>query len=207
MGKIFYIMGKSASGKDHIYEALLEEEGLSLTPLVLYTTRPIRSGETDGKEYFFSNEEKLRQLRSAGKIIEERAYHTVHGTWYYFTADDGQIDLEARDYLGIGTLESYRRLKLYYGEEELCPIYVEVEDGIRLERALQRERKQEQPRYAELCRRFLADCEDFSEEEIHGAGILYRFENNEEFSNCLQKIYKFIRKEQNKSVICKSTMV
>lgn len=207
MGKIFYIMGKSASGKDHIYESLIEEQDLSLTPLVLYTTRPIRSGETEGKEYFFTDEEKLGRLRAAGKIIEERAYHTVHGIWYYFTADDGQIDLKEQDYLGIGTLESYRRLKEYYGKEALCPIYVEVEDGIRLERALQRERKQEQPKYAELCRRFLADCEDFSEEEILRAGILHRFENNEEFSGCLQKIYKFIRKEQNKPVICKSTMV
>lgn len=67
-------------------------------------------------------------------------YQTVHGPWYYFTADDGQVDLEKNNYLGIGTLESYLKLKEYYGEDALCPLYVEVEDGIRLERALKREK-------------------------------------------------------------------
>ena len=47
MGKIFYIMGKSASGKDHIYEALLRNSELGLSPLVLYTTRPIRKNEAE----------------------------------------------------------------------------------------------------------------------------------------------------------------
>ena len=47
MGKIYYLMGKSASGKDHIYENLIQETALDLKPFVLYTTRPIRSGEQD----------------------------------------------------------------------------------------------------------------------------------------------------------------
>ena len=38
MGKIFYIMGKSASGKDHIYARLAAHEELGLKKLVLYTT-------------------------------------------------------------------------------------------------------------------------------------------------------------------------
>ncbi len=145
MGKIFYLMGKSASGKDHIYEYLKQQEALELHPMVLYTTRPIREGEQDGREYFFTDEEKLEELRKSNKIIEERMYQTVHGPWYYFTADDGQVDLEKNNYLGIGTLESYLKLKEYYGEDALCPLYVEVEDGIRLERALKRERKTSSP--------------------------------------------------------------
>lgn len=161
MGKIYYLMGKSASGKDHIYEHLLKETSFDLKPLVLYTTRPIRSGEQDGREYFFVDEARLSRLREAGKIIEERMYPSVMGPWYYFTADDGQIDLEKQDYLGIGTLESYVKLKDYFGEQALVPLYVEVDDGLRLSRALERERGQKEPKYAEMCRRFLADCEDF----------------------------------------------
>lgn len=42
MGKIFYIMGKSASGKDKIYSRLLANEQINLKKLILYTTRPIR---------------------------------------------------------------------------------------------------------------------------------------------------------------------
>ena len=81
MGKIYYLMGKSASGKDHIYENLIQETALDLKPFVLYTTRPIRSGEQDGREYFFVDEKRLSELREAGKIIEERMYSTVQGPW------------------------------------------------------------------------------------------------------------------------------
>lgn len=90
MGKLFYIMGKSASGKDHIYEALLRDPALGLSPLVLYTTRPIRQNERDGREYHFVDQEKMVRLRLAGRIIEERVYDTVFGPWYYFTADEGR---------------------------------------------------------------------------------------------------------------------
>ena len=192
MGKIFYLMGKSASGKDHIYEYLKQQETLELRPLVLYTTRPIRQGEQDGREYFFTDEKKLEDFRREGRIIEERVYHTVQGPWYYFTADDGQISLEKNNYLSIGTLESYEKMKEYYGEERMCPLYVEVDDGIRMERALKRERKQQHPQYAEMCRRFLADCEDFSEEKIERAGIRRRFYNNGAIEDCFSEIQNFV---------------
>ena len=169
MGKIFYIMGKSAAGKDRIYSYLAASEELGLQKLILYTTRPIRAQEKNGREYFFTDDERLHELEQQGRVIEARAYHTIHGIWTYFTADDGQVDLTQADYLGIGTLESFTKLKEYYGEETVIPIYIEVEDGERLTRALEREKAQEVPKYAELCRRFLADAEDFSEENIQKA--------------------------------------
>ena len=192
MAKIFYIMGKSASGKDKIYSLLLEDRQLNLKKLVLYTTRPIRVGEEDGREYHFVTEDRLEDFRRNGRLIEARAYQTVHGVWTYFTADDGQIDLEKSDYLGIGTLESYRRMKAYYGEENICPIYIEVEDGERLSRALAREKKQAVPGYAELCRRFLADQEDFSQENIQAAGIRRRFQNVV-LEECVAEIVDYIK--------------
>lgn len=196
MGRIFYIMGKSASGKDHIYRYVKEQSQLHLKELILYTTRPMRDGEKNGREYYFTDEEKYEQLLRDGKIIEARAYETVYGLWRYFTADEGQIVLADQDYIGIGTLESFRKLREYFGEEALCPIYIEVEDGIRLERALRRERGQKEPKYAELCRRFLADCEDFSEEKLSRAGIVKRFTNNSEISDCQEEIVCWIEKMQ-----------
>lgn len=196
MGKIFYIMGKSASGKDHIYEALLREQKLELEPLVLYTTRPIRKNEQDGREYHFVDEETLVKLRLAGRIIEERVYDTAFGPWYYFTADAGQIRLESRNYLGIGTLESFQNMQQYFGKEKICPVYVETEDGIRLQRALDREKKQERPAYREMCRRFLADCEDFSEEKLRQAGITGRFRNNGALEDCVREIIRYIETEK-----------
>lgn len=177
MGKIYCMMGKSSSGKDTLYKMLLQDKELSLKTVVPYTTRPMRAGERDGVEYYFCDEERLAELETAGKVIELRAYDTVHGVWKYFTVSDHQMEDETRDYLLIGTLESYQKLKCYFGKERVVPIYIEVEDGVRLERALQRERTQKEPRYEEMCRRFLADSMDFSEEKLREAQITTRFEN------------------------------
>lgn len=191
MSKIYYMMGKSSSGKDSIFKEV-KKRMPGLKDIVLYTTRPIREGETDGVEYHFVNEEKLRELEEKGCVIELRAYHTKCGIWKYFTADDGQIELDRYDYLVIGTLESYEAMRRYYGQEKLIPVYVEVEDGVRLERALMRERQQAEPKYAEMCRRFLADSEDFSEENLNRAGIERRFENVD-FEKCVEEICAYIR--------------
>lgn len=186
MGKIYYMMGKSSSGKDTLYKEVLKALP-KLKTLVLYTTRPIREGEQEGIEYHFVTDEELERFEKAGKIIEERTYDTVYGAWKYATIEDGQINLAAYDYLVIGTLESYAGMKKCYGAENLVPIYIEVEDGERLSRALLRERQQEQPKYEEMCRRFLADQKDFSEENLEEAGIVRRYYNDDKVQ-CLEKI-------------------
>ena len=192
MGKLFYILGKSASGKDKIYASLLADPSLDLHELVLYTTRPIRRNEENGKQYFFVTDEERRAMEEAGRVIEERAYHTVAGIWTYFTAD-GAMDLDAHDYLGIGTLESYEKLRAFYGSGALVPIYVETDDETRLLRAIRREMKQEEPNLKEVCRRFLADSEDFSENKIAAAGIGRRFSNNGELADAIDEIAQYIR--------------
>lgn len=192
MGKIIYIMGKSASGKDTIFRKLLEEEEFSFRTLVPYTTRPMRSGERNGVDYFFTDEEGLARIRQEGRLIEARAYQTVHGVWNYFTVDDGQVDLANYSYLLVGTIESYRKMREYFGPAALVPVLVELEDGLRLQRALDRERRQNEPKYAEMCRRFLADAADFSEEKIAEAGIGRRFVNDD-LERCLEQIREYIR--------------
>lgn len=193
MGKIYCIVGKSSTGKDTIFKMLLQEKELALKTIVPYTTRPIRAGEQDGVEYYFCDDQKVGELERAGKIIELRAYNTIYGIWKYFTVDDGQICLEKQDYLVIGTLEAFVKMREYYGSEKVIPIYIEVEDGLRLQRALDRERMQDEPKYTELCRRFLADDADFSEEKLKDAGIVERFQNIE-LNTTEAKITSFIHK-------------
>lgn len=192
MGKIFYIIGKSSTGKDTIFKKLQKEKQLKLKTIVLYTTRPIREGERDGGAYRFIDEARMAEIEKEGRVIEKRSYHTVYGIWYYLTVADEQIDLSCQDYMMIGTIESYQKTKEYFGEEYLVPIYIEVEDGIRLSRALKRERAQKTPKYKEMCRRFLADSEDFSEERIAQAGITRRFMNLN-FQTCLKEIIAYIK--------------
>ena len=50
---------------------------------------------------------------------------------------------------------------------------------------------QETPRYEEMCRRYLADAEDFSEEKMKEAGIQKRF-NNEYLKECLNNIIEYL---------------
>lgn len=186
MGKIYCMMGKSSTGKDYLYREIRKRIP-ELKPVVPYTTRPIREGERDGAEYFFIDEEKLAEYTKTGKVIEQRAYQTVHGIWRYATIDDGTISLTTDDYLLIATLEAYAHLREYFGPENVVPLYIEVEDGERLRRALKREAKQEEPKYAEVCRRFLADTEDFSEENLKKMEIDRRFLNIDR-ETCISEI-------------------
>ncbi|MCR5686444.1 MAG: guanylate kinase [Lachnospiraceae bacterium] len=193
MGVIFYLIGKSCAGKDSIYNILIKDAELGLKSVVRYTTRPIRDGETDGVTYHFVDEESYGRFRDEGKIIEEQAYDTVHGLWRYFTADDGRITIDSDDYLAIGVLESFAGTRDYFGEDRVLPIYIELDDGERLARALERERLPENGRYAEMCRRFLADAEDFREERIKELGITddARFVNDD-LEDCAKRIKSWI---------------
>lgn len=192
MGKIFCLMGKSSCGKDTIYKRILKDASLPLKTLIPYTTRPARDEETNGVEYYFLTDREQQQLALEGKIIELRAYHTVHGIWKYFTVNDHQINLEQYHYLIIGTLESYLKLRDYFGKDLLVPLYIELEDGERLQRALNRERIQSHPKYKELCRRFLADDEDFSRENLVQADIGISFVNDD-LECCIRKIVSYIQ--------------
>lgn len=192
MAKLFVLMGKSAIGKDTIYKELLNNKSSDLKEIVIYTTRPIRDGEKDGVEYFFVSNDELEELKNQDKIIEIRQYNTVGGLWSYFTVNDGQIDLDSYNSLIIGTLESYEQIKNYFGDDKVYPIYIEVDDGIRLQRALDRERQQKLPQYAEMCRRFLADEEDFKEENLKRLGISKRY-NNLTLDKCIDEIIKDIK--------------
>ncbi|MDO4268251.1 MAG: guanylate kinase [Eubacteriales bacterium] len=191
MGRIYYLMGKSASGKDTVYKRLLAAHGDRLRTVVLYTTRPMRDGEKNGVEYFFTTENRLEQLKQQGRIVELRTYQTVQGPWSYATVDDGQIELDKADYLAIGTLESYEKVRNYYGAEQVVPLYITVDDGLRLERAIGRERQQARPDYAELCRRFLADEADFSVENLDRLGIKLAY-SNEDLDRCVQELERTI---------------
>ena len=194
MGKIFCLMGKSSSGKDTIFKKIRDDEELNLKPIVSYTTRPKRTNETNGVEYFFINEKELNKFEKEDKVIEKRVYHTVHGDWYYCTINDEQIDLESNNYLLITTLESYKSLKDYFGEDKVYPLYIHVEDGIRLQRALDREKNQENPNFDELCRRFLADSADFSVEKLKESDVNKEYINID-LQQCIEDIIRDIKRE------------
>ena len=164
MGKIFCIVGKSASGKDTIYKEIVKKYKDRLSNVVIYTTRPKREGEENGVDYNFVTEDELLRLEKKGLVIEKRCYNTTQGIWTYFTLDFKPRD--DKDYILINTLEGAKSISRYYGSDKVFVVYLSVDDKTRLLRYIDRESKQKNPDYAEVCRRFIADQKDFSEENI-----------------------------------------
>ena len=191
MGKIVILMGQSSSGKDTIQKELFLQKKFVLKPLVLHTTRPPREGEQNGREYYFDTEEQMHHLEKNGRIIEKRCYQTIAGLWYYYTTSEG-VDLKNYNYLTSNTLEGLDKFSKYYTEEELLSILIQTDDGIRLNRALEREERQPIPNYKEMCRRFLADQKDSSRENIEKRKIDAIIKNNGTLEETLEKVNKVL---------------
>lgn len=190
---IFCIIGKSCSGKDSIFRKLREYDEMRLVPIIPYTTRPKREGEVEGIDYFYVNEDQINEYDKKGILVEKRVYNTIYGDWYYCTVDNGEYCNKEKNYITIATIEAVKDYEKYFGKELIFPIYIEVDDGIRLIRAIEREKRQIEPKYEELCRRFLADCEDFSELKIKELNLNKRYRNND-INMCLKEIINDIGK-------------
>ena len=65
-------MGPSSSGKDTIKRRLIKENKFALKEMIMSTTRPMRTGEIEGREYYFKTVEEMLDLEKQGKIIEKR---------------------------------------------------------------------------------------------------------------------------------------
>lgn len=180
---IFCIIGKSASGKDTLYKNILEKKDSRLVPVIPYTTRPKRVDEKDGVNYHFVTRSFLAQLEASGNVIEKRSYNTVRGEWVYFTA---RFDVkEELNYILITTPEGVRKIAEFYGSDSVCTVYMDIDDKTRLMRCIERESQQTSPNYAEVCRRFIADSEDFSPGIIDSVRNLKRIDAAESEQECL----------------------
>lgn len=197
MAYLFCLMGKSSTGKDTILAHLKTDKTLSLRPVIPYTTRPKRSHETDGEAYRFITRQELCRWEKLGQVIERRIYNTVQGDWHYCTLDDGQIDFSKASYIMITVPSAFLALKARFGEDNVIPLYIYANDYDRLLRAINREKKEESPDYTELCRRFVADSQDFSENILTELGIKKTY-LNDCLSKCVLELKKDIRHIINK---------
>jgi len=83
---IFVLSGPSGSGKTTLLEKLLRDKILKkkLARSISFTTRPRRSGERDGRDYFFLSLKQFEAKRRAKKILE----WTKYLGYYYATPKD-----------------------------------------------------------------------------------------------------------------------
>jgi len=92
-GLIFILSGPSGSGKTTLLKELLRHKDLrdQLVRSVSLTTRPKRSREKSGKDYFFISREQFKQARKAKKILEWTRY-----LGYYYATPKDFIDRQLR---------------------------------------------------------------------------------------------------------------
>lgn len=160
--KIVFFIGPSSSGKDTFFKKV--KDIYQIERIVPLTTRDKRLGEQEGEEYHFISQEQMDLLNIKNLLIERRTYNTFHGRWDYATGKEG-IDLERNHYIYPAVWTIYQSFLKHYPKKNLVPVYFQLDDGIRLQRALDRE-KEGNCRYAEMCRRYLADEQDFSREML-----------------------------------------
>src|SRR2546422_808862 len=89
-GPLLILSGPSGSGKSTIVRRLVKAGDLPLRLAVSATTRPPRTGEKDGVDYFFWTPQKFAQEIEAGAFLE---WAQVHGKDYY-----GTLRREVDDY-------------------------------------------------------------------------------------------------------------
>lgn len=204
MSNLIYIMGKSSAGKDTIYQKVKEKIDTNI--YILYTTRPMREGETQGREYNFITREEFNILEKEQKVMENRNYNVINkngerDVWTYATIEDKQWEQEG-DFLTIGTLESYTSILKYlrsHPEKSLrmVPVYIQISEEERKRRAIAREKTQIKPNFEEMERRLRADNIDFSAEKLRDAGIS-QFETfeNYDLEKCVNEIVDYIEKRR-----------
>ncbi len=134
---ILIITGKSGSGKDSVYSRLIND---GFERIVSTTTRPMREGEADGREYRFTDKEDFFSRIRMGEFAEYRAYNTLVGgvsdTWYYGSP---KVDaVRDRDYAVVLDLEGAKKYKEVYGARNCHVVYLDVSDAVREERARKR---------------------------------------------------------------------
>lgn len=166
--KIIVLCGKSASGKDTIQNELMKRgyEGI-----VTSTSRPMRPGEVEGREYHFRTKEEFEKLLAEGKLIEHRAYkgfyNGVEDTWY-FGMEKQELNPDKK-YTIVLDLPGLKSLKATYGEENVIAVYLNVSENIRQDRCKNRggfEKK-------EWKHRVKTDNEDFSPDKLKEIGDLF----------------------------------
>lgn len=172
MYKIVTLSGKAGAGKDRMMQEVLkvlreESPEFTINEIVSCTTRPMREGEVEGKNYYFLTHEEFAERLADGTMVEA----TIFNDWCYGSClehmnEDG-INIGVYNPEGVAILQSIPDIMVY-------SIFVDAPDKVRLLRQLNRE---ENPDVKEIIRRFSADEADFSPDDLIDINFQYTVDN------------------------------
>lgn len=184
MAKFILLLGKGGTGKDTI-KARIHKEMPELKSLPMWTSRSMRAGEEQDVQYHFVTYEEMMQANTEGKLLECREYKTVNGIRAYGT----EYPKDDSTYILTVSIEQYNNLKLKIPQKDIITIYLYVDEYTRIQRALSREKECEYPNYNEVCRRFVADNNEYP------VGLEYQFPSveNVDLENAVEKTIALIK--------------
>lgn len=158
--KIVTLIAPSSAGKDAILKKLIERKYVQ--PIISDTSRTIRKGELQGREYNFLTDKEMKQRMKNNEYIEKREYKVQNGDVWIYGVNKNSFDLNSDttygviiDYNGLKQMEEY--LYSLGKAEDLISIYIDVPLQERLRRSLQREGQLTDEQCLEICRRALDD--------------------------------------------------
>lgn len=185
---ILALVSFSGGGKDTIARKLESDHNYKF--VVSTTSRPIRSSELNGREYYFVTDEEFQELIINNKLIEYRNYNTYQNgksaIWHYGITRDS-IDLSKGNHVAIVDIKGLKDLKKEFGDKVIS-IFIDVDEETRRNRAIQRDRNFE---LVEWQRRWEDDRKIFK--NIHNE--VDHIVENYNFDKCMEQIIKILNKE------------
>ncbi len=126
------VSAPSGTGKTTLCRKVLEELG-DITFSVSHTTRPPRTGEMEGRDYFFVDEATFKEMISKGEFIE---WAKVHGN-YYGTSRENVLSIlkNGKDVFLDIDVQGARQVREYFPKAVLIfilpPSWQELESRLR----------------------------------------------------------------------------
>lgn len=170
------LTGASASGKT--VTALDLQKRYGLVKAITTTTREMRTGETNGVEYFFVSKEEFQKRLNEDNFVE----HSIYNGNYYGCGKD-QINDDKIVVLDPNGLHSFLKLK----NKNIVSFLLIADEKTRRERMVGRGDKLEN-----VAERIKNDVIDFDQEKIGKVDFVINTENKsiEETSDLIYKLYK-----------------
>lgn len=176
------LMGKTASGKNLVRDRLVEKYHFS--PIITYTTRPMRKNEKQDVTYHFISTDEFLEKINNGFFAEWKDYVTNDGIWYYGTALEDIENADDRSVI-ILTPQGYRDIKEKSPNKNISCIYL-YENIDTMKKRLSKRGDDTK----EVERRIKSDLEDFKNFESEADKIVYNNDGTD-IDEVIKKIFRF----------------
>ena len=167
---IVALFGAAGAGKDALQKEIVFQSPNLFHEIISSTTRPPREYEKNGIDYIFLSDNEYKEYLEKNCFIE----HTDFRDWHYGTLfssiEKGKFNIGVFNISGVKQL-----LQLPKDMYHIIPIYIIATQKTRLLRQLNRE---ESPDCDEIIRRYQADAEDLTPNNLN---FWYLMELNEHY--------------------------